>query len=51
MFKKYQDEDVFTKTEMNNQWNINFLQNTSCVHGVLKLKLYLLRQNELWKKY
>ena len=28
VFEKYQDWTVLTKTEMNNEWNIHFLQNS-----------------------
>ena len=37
-------EAVSTKTEMNNEWNIHFLQNTRCVQIVSRLKLYLPKQ-------
>ena len=30
-WKSIETEAVFTKTEMNNEWNVDFLQNTSCV--------------------
>ena len=43
-WKSIETEAVFTKTEMNNEWNINFHQNTSCVGKVSRLKLYLPRQ-------
>ena len=37
-------EAVFTKGELNNEWNIHFLQKTRCVQIVSRLKLYLPRQ-------
>ena len=37
-------EAVFTKTEMNNEWTVHFLPNTSCAENVSRLKLYLPRQ-------
>ena len=40
-WKSIETEAVFTKTEMNNEWNINFLQNLRCVEKVSRLKLYL----------
>ena len=43
--KSIETEAVFTKMEMNNEGNINFLQNTTCVQKVSKLKLSLPR----WK--
>ena len=36
-------EAVYTKTEMNSEQNIHFLQNVRCVEKVLRLNLYLLR--------
>ena len=41
--KSIETEAVFTETDMNNEWNINFLQNARCVQKVLWLKLYLPR--------
>ena len=42
-WKSIPTEAVFTKTEMNNEWNVDFLENTSCVEKVSRLKLYLPR--------
>ena len=39
--KSIENKAVFTKTEMNNERNINFYQKTRCVKKVLRLKLYL----------
>ena len=43
-WQNIETEAVFTKTEMNNEWNVDFLQNTSCVDKISRLKLYLPRQ-------
>ena len=43
-WKSIETEAVFTKREMNNEWNVDFLQNTSCVEKVSRLKLYLPRE-------
>ena len=43
-WKSIETEAVFTKTEMNNERNVDFLQNTKCVEKVSRLKLYLPRQ-------
>ena len=40
-------EAIFAKIEMDNEWNVDFLQNTSCVEKESRLKLYLPRQK--WK--
>ena len=37
-------EAVFTETEMNNEWNVDFLQNTRYFQNVSVSKLYLPRQ-------
>ena len=37
-------EAIFTKSEMNNERNVHFPQNTSCVQKVSKLKMYLPKQ-------
>ena len=42
--KTIETDAVFTKTEMNNEWKVNFLQNTSCVEKVSILKLFLLSE-------
>ena len=39
VFKKYCEKAVFTKTEMNKEQIINFLQNTRCVQKVLWLNV------------
>ena len=33
--KSIETEAVYTKIKMNNKWNVDFLQNTSCVEKVL----------------
>ena len=38
-------EAVFTRRELNNEWNIDFLQKTRCVQIVTRQKLYLPREN------
>ena len=45
MVKSTKTEAVFTKTEMNNKWNGNFLLNKRNGQKVSRLKPYLLR----WK--
>ena len=42
--KNIKNEAVFTKRKINNEWNFDFLQNTSCVEKVSRLKLYLPRK-------
>ena len=37
-------EAVFTETEMNNEWNVDFLQNTTYFQNVSVSRLYLPRQ-------
>ena len=32
ILQMYQDWNLFAKTEMNNEWNVNFLQNTPLHH-------------------
>ena len=44
VLKKYRDLFVFTKAEMNNEWNVYCLQNTKRVEKVSRLKLYLQKQ-------
>ena len=39
--KSIETEAVFTKIEMNNEWNVNSFQNTRCVEKVSRQKLYL----------
>ena len=50
-WKSIETEAVFTKKEINNEWNVHFLQNTRCIEKVLRLKPYLpseiYRMNEL----
>ena len=43
-WKSIETECIFTKREMNNEWNVDFLHNTSCVEKVSRLKLYLPRE-------
>ena len=43
-WKSIESETVLTKTERNNEWNINFPQNTICAEKVSSLKLFLPRQ-------
>ena len=43
-WKFIETEAIFTKTEMNTEWNVHFQQNTSCVENLSRLKLYLPRQ-------
>ena len=42
--KNIQTEAVFTKTEMNNEQIINFLENISMFKNISNLKFYLLRK-------
>ena len=44
-WKSIETVAVFTKTKLNNKWNVHFLQNTNCVEKVSRLSLYLPRQN------
>ena len=45
VFSEYiSPEAVFTKTEMNNEWNVDFLQNTRYFQNISISKLYLPRQ-------
>ena len=44
VLKKIKTETVFTKTEMNNEWSVDFLENTRPVEKVSRQKLYLPRQ-------
>ena len=39
----FQKVSSIVKTELNNEWNVNFLPKTKCVQKVLRLKQYLLR--------
>ena len=39
--KSFDTEAIFTKTDINNEWNVNFLQNVGSVPKVLRPKLYL----------
>ena len=41
--KSIETDTGFMKREMNNEWNINFLQNIKCIQKVLRLTLYLRR--------
>ena len=34
VLKNIDNEAVFTKTDGNNKWNVNFLQNTTCVKNI-----------------
>ena len=39
--KRLETEAVFTKTEMNNEWNVDFLQNTSYVEKCFETEAVL----------
>ena len=47
--KDIETEAVFTITETGNEWNANFVQNTSCVPKVSRLKLYLSREMKIYE--
>ena len=47
--KSMKTEAVFTKTEMENKWNFDFLQTMRCDQKVPRLKLYLLWQKQSMK--
>ena len=49
-WKSIETEAVVTKTEINDEGNVHFLQNTSCVEKVSRLKLYLPRQGWTMKE-
>ena len=48
--KIIETEAVFTKPEMNNEWNVNFLLITSCSQKVTRLKLHLQNQKLTMKE-
>ena len=43
-WKSIETAYIFTKREMNNEGNVDFLQNSSCVEKVSRLKPYLPRE-------
>ena len=44
IFKIIETEVGFTKTEINNEWNVYFIQNKRCFKKLSRLNLYLPRQ-------
>ena len=49
-WKSIETEAVFTKTEMNNEWNVDFLQNTSCFKKYRDWSCIYQDRNEQWMK-
>ena len=49
-WKNIEIEAVFTKREMNNEWNVDFLLNTSCVENYRDWSCIYPERNEQWVK-